>query len=139
MVNKAPQQLLNDLQHGKFNWQMQLPWFFILLVNLCCSSQSLFWIRKIFEKFFFFLNNNNNHFYQRKFPTPLPPSLSLSLSLAGVRTCGRCPCISLVDLSMKFTTSCLSSSYIIRVAILSSKLLNRIIHNKIIYSCTICV
>ena len=50
-----------------------------------------------------------------------------------------CLCISLVDLSMIFTTSCLSSSHIIGVAIWSSKLLNRIIHNKINYGCTICV
>ena len=110
---------------------------------ICAARPNLFSGSVRSLRIFFFLNNNNNHFYQRKFPTPLPPplslSLSLSLSFAGVRTCGRCPCISLVDLSMKFTTSCLSSSYIIRVAILSSKLLNRIIHNKIIYSCTICV
>ena len=81
----------------------------------------------------FFFNKNNNHFYYRKFPSPPPPSF------AGVRTCGRCTCISLVDLNMKFTTSCLSSSHIIGVAIWSSKLLNRIIHNKINYGCTICV
>ena len=40
---------------------------------------------------------------------------------------------------MKFATSRLSSSHIIGVAILGSKLLNRIIHNKINYSRTICV
>ena len=47
MVNKALQQLLNDLLHGNFNWQMQLPWFFIVLINSCYSSQSLFWILKV--------------------------------------------------------------------------------------------
>ena len=33
MVNKALQQLLNDLQHGKFNWKMQLACFLIVLIN----------------------------------------------------------------------------------------------------------
>ena len=44
----------------------------------------------------------------------------------------------MVDPSMIFT-SCLSFSHIIGVAILSLKSLNRIIHNRINYSCTICV
>ena len=61
MVNKALQQLLNDLEHGKFNWQMHRLWFFIMLINLCCSSQSLFWILKFFESSF--KNNNNNIIY----------------------------------------------------------------------------
>ena len=133
MVNKALQRLLSNLQHGKFNWQMQLPWF--LSCSLICAALPNLFSGSLRSLRIFFLNNNNNHFYQRKFTSPPPPLLSF----AGVRTCGRCPCISLVDLSMKFTTSCFSSSHIIGVAILSSELLNRIIHNKVNYSCTICV
>ena len=40
--------------------------------------------------------------------------------------------INLVDLSMKFTTSRLSSSHIIGVAILSSKLLNKLSITRLI-------
>ena len=75
MVNKALQQLLSNLQHGKFNWQMQLPWF--LSWSLICAALPNLFSGSLRSFRIFFKITIIIIFIRGNFQAPPPPPLSL--------------------------------------------------------------
>ena len=73
MVNKALQQLLSNLQHGKFNWQMQLPWFFLSCSLICAALPNLFSGSLRSLRIFFFKITIIIIFIRGNFQAPPPP------------------------------------------------------------------